>query len=100
MYEKKAAILQYVFLNLNDKTWISAIRAITYYKKMASKPANTAHAELDLMIVDVNRAFVLYCTTMVNKMLAANQGDKAVSFAVMAAYDTLQLIDENDLHYA
>lgn len=50
-------------------------------------------------MVDVNRAFVLYCCSMVNKHLAKNEPEIAVDFANIAYHDTIQLIEESDNHY-
>ena len=50
-------------------------------------------------MVDANRAFVLYCCSMVNKHLSSNEGAKALEFAQIACYDALQMLEETDNHY-
>jgi hypothetical protein len=63
VYEKKASLIRFILLNLNEKGWLCALKAINYYKKAFVLSSKTHHPELDMIMVDANRAFVLYCCT-------------------------------------
>ena len=52
-----------------------------------------------MQCIDANRAFVLYCCSMVNKNIASNNGNNAFEFAQIAFYDTYQMLEESDNHY-
>ena len=66
------------------------MNAILYYKKtfVTDKPSGY-HTELDMIMVDANRAFVLYACTAVNRHLAKSEGDKVIELATIAVYDTI-----------
>lgn len=49
--------------------------------------------------IDANRAFVLYCCSMINKYILQKDATKALEYAQIACYDTLQAIEENDNHF-
>lgn len=48
--------------------------------------------------MDVNRAFVLHCCSMVNYNLVKNNKEKVLEFLKMATLNTLLLLDPSDNH--
>ena len=99
VFQQKAALVRFILINMHEKGWLQAMKGILYYKKQFVQTQKTAHSDIDMIMVDANRAFVLYCCTMVNKHLAKNEADKALEFATIACYDTVQMLEENDNHY-
>ena len=51
------------------------------------------------MTTDVNRAFLLYCTSMVNYHLMYNGPYGAIHFARIAAISTFYTLKDSDPHY-
>ena len=81
--------------------WMDSIRAIRYFKSKLIDKINDPRS-INSNIVDVNRAFIIYCCSMANYHLSRGQqtSPKAVLFwARVACIDTLYLIRETDQHY-
>lgn len=51
------------------------------------------------MIVDINRAFILYCLSNVNYFIMKGIEERALLFAKIAALDAVQLLEPTDPHY-
>ena len=84
---------------MNEKNWLQSINAINVYKQLFIQSKQTYHTDIDMQGIDANRAFVLYCCSMINKCILQKDTTKALEYAQIACYDTLQAIEENDNHF-
>lgn len=88
------------------QTWFEAIKAIHVFRKKLIDPnIKVDFKALYTIIVDINRAFVLYCCSMVNMSLQKHSKMQNFENAVLhwtriAVVDTLHLIKDNDPHFA
>jgi hypothetical protein len=98
VYCAKALIMRFILANLSEKGWFQAINAIKYYKKRFAEE-KTDLTNINTMIMDINRAFILYCLSNVNYFIMKGIEDRALQFARIATLDAVQLLDHSDPHY-
>ena len=87
MYLVKATIMRFTLANLSEKGWLQAMSAIKYYKKRFFE--DKFDVQFSNMILDINRAFVLYCCTFVNYFIMKGNEEKVITYAKMAVFDAV-----------
>jgi len=84
-----------------EQEWIDAMKALYLSNKQQqdmgiTKEINTYRQ----MTVDVNRAFLLYCSSMVNYHLMHLSAYGAIHFVKIAAICAFYTLKESDPHYS
>ena len=84
--------------------WFDIVRNTLYFKKQFDQRQDPL--QLNSIIIDVNRAFILYACSMVNKCITQLPStmsrekvvQQSIEWARVAAYNTYYLLKESDVH--
>ena len=83
-----------------ETAWIDIMTAIHIQNKEQNDKNLTSEInKYAQMTTDVNRAFLLYCTSMVNYHLMHNTTYGVIHFARIAAISTFYTLKDSDPHY-